>query len=139
MGTAYAAGLLAGLGGGGDWGRFGAIEHGVRATGALIEDNQAEGSAHEDDGGPGGEPGKDVGRGAGSEGGLRALTAEGACEIGRAALLQQDDADQKEAHNDVEDDNENQNNLHFPICFRSVPLPGTEETLVRRRGLPSIR
>ena len=113
-------GLLAGLGRCGNRCGLGAFKHRVRAARTLIEDNQAEGSAHEDDCRPSGEPSEDVGCGAGSKCGLRALTAESASEICRAALLQQDDADQEQAHNDVEDDNENKKDLHFLSCF---PIP----------------
>jgi len=52
---------------------------------------------------------------------LRTLTAECASEIGRAALLEQDDADQKEAHDHVQDNNEVEENLHFLSCFPCAP------------------
>ena len=120
------AGLLPGFSRCGNGRRLCAIEHGVRAAGAHIENGEADGSDHEDDCGPGGEPGKHVCRCAGAEGSLRSLTAEGASEIGRAALLQQDYADEKEATNYVESDYEIEENLHFPGCFRSDPIPEQE-------------
>src|ERR1035441_2119916 len=112
--------LLARLGGRGDWGGLGALQHRVRAGGgALVEDGQTDGSAHEDDRRPGGEPGEDVGRGAGAESGLRTLAAEGACQVGRAALLQEDNADEKEAHKHVQDNHKVEKDLHFLSCFPS--------------------
>ena len=74
--------------------------------GTLVQDGQRERSDHEDDRRPGGEPGEHVGRGAGAKGGLRALAAEGACQIGRAALLQENDSDKEQADNDVHDDDD---------------------------------
>ena len=79
----------------------------------MIKDGQADGGDHEDDCRPGGEPGEHIGCGARTEGGLRALAAKCACQVGRTALLEEDDADEKEAHNDVNDDNEIEKNLHF--------------------------
>ena len=89
----------------------------MRAAGANVEDSQADRSDHEDDCRPGGEPREDVGRGARAESGLGALTTEGTSEVSRAALLQQDDADQKEAHDDVQGDNEIQKDMHCFDCF----------------------
>ena len=51
--------------------------------------------------GVGGEPGEQVGCAARAEGSLRTLAAEGAGEIGRFALLQQDDTNQKERDDNV--------------------------------------
>src|ERR1700691_5295172 len=73
--------LFAGLGGSGDGRDLGAVQNGMRAGGAVVKDGQADGSDHEDDRRPGGEPGKAVRRGAGPESGLRALAAEGACQV----------------------------------------------------------
>ncbi len=84
----------------------------MRSAGAVIEDDQANGGAHEDDGRPGGEPGEHIGGGAGSEGGLRALATEGAGEVGRTALLNEDNTDQEEAHDQVNDDKNIEENLH---------------------------
>ena len=70
-----------------------------------------------DNGRPCGEPGEHVGGGAGSKGGLRALAAEGAGEVGRAALLNEHHADEKQAHDDVHHDNEIEENLHALSCF----------------------
>ena len=41
-------------------------------------------------------------------------------------LLEQDDADEEEAHDYVESDYEIKENLHFPGCFRSVPIAEQE-------------
>ena len=62
---------------------------------------------------PGGEPGEHVGCGAGAEGGLRTLAAEGAGQVGRATLLQEDDSDEEQADDDVQDDDEVEENLHW--------------------------
>jgi len=100
------------LGGGADGGWLCAVKDGVRRAGAVIEDNQAEGRAHEDDGRPCGEAGEHVGGGARPEGGLRTLSAEGAGEICRAALLNEDDTDQEEAHDQVNNDDYIEENVH---------------------------
>jgi hypothetical protein len=52
---------------------------------------------------------------------LRTLAAEGASQVGRAALLQQDDTDQEEAHEYVQGDNKVKENLHFLSCFPCMP------------------
>src|ERR1035441_1170455 len=111
--------LLAGFGGCGYRRGLRVLQHRVRDGGALVEDGQTEGGEHEDDRRPGGEPGEHVGRGAGAEGGLRTLAAEGACQVGRAALLQEDNADEKEAHKHVQDNHKVEKDLHFLSCFPS--------------------
>jgi hypothetical protein len=92
------------------WLRLGLLdgvgEHGVIAAGAGQHDGEADGGEHEEDGGPGSELGEEVGRAPGAEGGLRSLAAEGAGEIGGFALLDEDDADEEEADDDVEGDEE---------------------------------
>jgi hypothetical protein len=111
------ASLLAGL----DRGRGGLIaEYRARVIAASVEDGQRQRGAHEDDGGPGGEAREHIGRGAGSEGGLRALAAEGAGEIGRAALLDEDDSDEEQTHDDVEDDDEVEENLHCKLLSKTL-------------------
>ena len=97
------------------------IENGVRAAGAVVKNDQADGSAHEDDGRPGGEAREHVGGGARSEGGLRALSTEGAGEIGGAALLDENDTNQEETHQQVEDNDEVEENLHCEAAFQSRP------------------
>ena len=89
---------------------------------AHIEDGQAHRSDHEDDRRPGGEPGQHVSCSAGSEGSLRALATEGASEVSRAALLQEDDSDKEETHDDVQDNDEVEENLHCESCFPN-PVP----------------
>ena len=84
---------------------------------AHVKNGEAERGDHKDDCRPRGEPGEPVGRGTGTEGGLRALSAECAGEVGRAALLDEDDSDEKQAHDDVDGDNEVQENLHVLSCF----------------------
>ena len=73
------------------------------AAGAGEQDGEADRGDHEEDGGPGGELGEEVGCSAGSEGGLRSLPAEGSGEVGGLALLKQNDADEEERDNDVQD------------------------------------
>ena len=90
----------------------------MHVAGAIVEDDEADGSAHEDDSRPGREPGEDVGGCAGPEGGLRTLTAKGAGEVRRAALLNEDDTDQKEAHDQVENDDDVEENMHAVTAFR---------------------
>ena len=82
-------------------GGFDAREHGARAAGALDQNGEPDGGEHEDDSRPGGHLGQQVGRPAGSERGLRALTAKGAGEISALALLQQNNANQDEANDNV--------------------------------------
>ena len=113
--------LLAGLGRSADRGSLSAIQNGVRTRGALKENDKADGRAHEDNGRPCGEPCEHIGRGAGTEGGLRTLAAKCAGKIGRFALLQQDDANQEEAHDHVDDDHNVKQNLHFLNCFPNEP------------------
>src|ERR1700734_2383881 len=91
-------------------------EHGVGvgtcARLANDERHERDGCAHKDDSRPGGEAGEHVGSSARTKSGLRALATEGAGKIGRAALLKQDDADDEEAHDDVQDDYEVKQDLH---------------------------
>ena len=78
-------------------------EDGAVAAGAGEHDGETDGGKHEDDCGPGGELGEEVGCSARSEGGLRSLAAEGCGEVGGLALLEQDDTDEEERDNDVQD------------------------------------
>ncbi len=78
-------------------------EDGVVAAGAGEQDGEADGGEHEDDRGPGGELGEEIGCSARSEGGLRSLAAEGSGEVGGLALLEQDDADEEERDDNVQD------------------------------------
>jgi hypothetical protein len=105
----------------------------MTAGGALVENHQADGCAHEDDRRPGGEPGEHVGCSAWAEGSLRALAAKSASEIGRPALLNEDDPDQEKAHNYMHKDDEPEENLHSVNCFltwrfqKRAMLPGTPD------------
>ena len=118
------SGLLALLGGSADGGGLGAFKDGVRGAGAVVKDDQSDGGAHEDDGRPGGEAREHVGGGAGSEGGLRALSTEGAGEVGRAALLDEDNTDQEEAHDQVNYNENIKENLHLILFSKSVRWAG---------------
>jgi hypothetical protein len=125
--------LLARLGRGADGGWLGAFKHRVRTSTAHIENDQRDGSAHENDSRPCGEPSENVGGSAGAEGSLRTLSAEGTGEVSRTALLEQDNTDQKEAHNDVHNDHEVEEDIHFLSGFPSLPgrtglkIDGAEE------------
>ena len=101
----------------------------MRAGGTLVEDGEADGGDHKDDRRPCGEAGEHIGRGAGAEGGLRTLSAEGAGEIGRAALLEQDDPDEENAHQHMRNDDDVEKNLHNRNCFPSLAR------LTRRRRI----
>ena len=109
------------------------------ARSAHIKNRERKRRAHEDDCRPGREPCEHVGGSAGAEGGLRTLTSKGAGEIGRAALLQQNNSDEKQAHDDMKDDNKIEENLHCFSCFPGpIRLHRTGELLVRRRGLEPL-
>jgi hypothetical protein len=95
---------------------------------------QRQGCTHEDDCRPCGEPREHVGGSARAKGGLRTLASKGAGKIGRAALLQQNNSDEKQAHDDMKDDNKVEKNLHCFSCFqkpsrlhRTGELFGAEE------------
>src|SRR5260370_10467398 len=92
------------LGGGGG---LDAGEDGAVCAGAREQDGEADGAEHEDDGGVGGQLGEEVGCAARAEGCLRALTAEGSGEVGGLALLEEDDADEKERDDYVHDNDKN--------------------------------
>jgi hypothetical protein len=59
------------------------------------------------------------------------LTSECACQVCRSALLKEDDSDQKEAHNDVHDDDDVEKDIHF--------LPSNPRPIGPDRDLPSAR
>ena len=56
--------------------------------------------------------GEQVGCAAGAEGGLRTLAAEGACQIGGFAGLQQHDADEEQADDNVHNEDQVVENCH---------------------------
>jgi hypothetical protein len=85
-------------------GGLGPGEDGAVGAGPREEDGEADGAEHEDDGGVGGQLGEKVGCAARAEGRLGALTAEGSGEVGRFALLKEDDADDEERNDDVKSD-----------------------------------
>ena len=72
----------------------------------LHEDRQGDGGEDEDTSQPGGAFGEEIRGGAGTEGGLRALAAEGRGEVGALALLEQDDDDEQQTNDDVDGGNE---------------------------------
>jgi hypothetical protein len=94
----------------------------VVGAGAREEDSEADGTEHEDDGGVGGQLGEKVGCAARAERCLRALTAEGSGEVGRFALLEEDDADDKERDDDVKSDEKtDQHNTCNPLGSGGKP------------------
>src|SRR5271170_4886353 len=115
----------------------GAREDGVVAAGAREQDGEADGAAHKDDGGVGGQLGEEVGCAAGAEGRLRALTAEGTGEVGRFALLEKDDADEKERDDYVQDNEKNEHREAYDLLVRRR-IPEKMCGLVRRRGLEPL-
>jgi len=74
------------------------------ASAARQQNGEREREQHEDDRAPGGEAGKQVGRAARAEGGLRALAAEGSGEVGGFALLEEDYANDEKRDDDVKGD-----------------------------------
>jgi len=76
-------------------------------------DGEADGGEHEDNSGPGGQLGEEVGCTAGTEGCLRTLTAECSGEVSGFALLKEDDADDEERNDDV---NDNEKSDHEMPC-----------------------
>ena len=93
-------------------GAGGALQDGMHVAGAVVEYDQADRSAHEDDRRPGGKARKHVGGSARAKSGLRALTTECAGKVSRAALLNKDNTDQEETHDQVKDDEHIEENLH---------------------------
>ena len=94
---------------------------------AHIKNGEADGGEHEDHRSPGGNTSEHVGRGARAESGLRTLSAKGAGQIGRFALLQQHHENQNKAHQDVQDDDETEKEIHVESCFPSQSgWPGRE-------------
>ena len=85
----------------------GAGEDGVVSASAGQQNGQADGGEHEDDRRVGGQLGEEVGCAARTEGGLRTLATEGSGEVGGLALLQEDDANEKETDDNVNDDEKN--------------------------------
>ena len=83
------------------------------AAGAREHDREPDGTEHEDDRRVRGEPGEEVGCTARPEGCLRTLPAESSGEIGRFALLEEDDADEKERDNNVDDNEKNDHRSCF--------------------------
>lgn len=80
--------------------------------GTSIENGQDKRSKHEHNRRPRCEPGEDIGRSTGTKGGLRALSSERAGEIGRTALLHEDDSNQEQANDYVDGDEGVKENLH---------------------------
>ena len=107
---------------GGRLGGLGAGEDRVVAAGAREQDREADGAEHEDDGGVGGQLGKEVGCTAGPEGRLGALTAEGSGEVGGFALLEEDDGNDEERDDDVKSDEKtDQHNTCNPLGSGGKP------------------
>ena len=93
-------------------------EDGAADARAAQHHGERDGYHHEEHRAPCGELGEQVGRAARAKGRLRALAAEGPGEIGGFALLQQNNADQKQADDDV---NHYQKDEHGDI-FESLEI-----------------
>lgn len=97
-----------------------ALENGVLMPSALLHENgKPNGGDHKDHGAPDGHLGENGGRGPGSKRCLRALPAERSSEIGTLALLQQNNADEYEAYDDVDGDEE----INHEITFLRAATP----------------
>ena len=81
---------------------FDAGENRVVVAGMREHDGESDRGDHEDDGGPSGELGEEVGGSARAEGSLRALAAEGSGQVGGLALLKEDDANYEERNDNVQ-------------------------------------
>ena len=103
-------------GGGLDAGEDGAI--GARAREC---DGEGDGGEHEDDGGPGGQFGEQVGCAAWAERRLGTLTAEGSGEIGGSALLEENDADDEERNDNVDDYEKSDHGVLIPLGSGEKP------------------
>ena len=79
----------------------------------LHQDGKPDGRDHKDHRAPYRHAGEDVGCRARSEGGLRALAAEGSSEIGAFALLKQNNADEHKAYDDVNYDEQINHGIAF--------------------------
>ncbi len=88
----------------------------MNARAALHEDRESDRGHHECNRAPGGHLREYVACCARAKGGLRALTSECSGEIGALALLQEDDADQKDADENVNDGKED--NKHIETSVR---------------------
>src|SRR5271168_3683415 len=85
----------------------GAGEDGAVSACSGEQDRQTDRGQHEDDRRVGGQLGEEVGCATRTECGLRTLAAEGSGEVGRLALLQKDDANEKKTDDNVKEDEKN--------------------------------
>ena len=117
-------------------------EDGAVAAGAGEHDGETDGGKHEDDCGPGGELGEEVGCSARAEGCLRALTAEGSGEVSRLALLKEDDTNDEEGNDNVQSHEKSEHcgagNLLGPENIGIGVEEGTEALNVLLTGTPSL-
>ena len=105
----------------------GAGEDGVIAAGTGEHDREADGGDHEEHRRPGSELGEEGGCTARAESCLRALSAEGTCEVCGASLLQENDAHDKERDEDVDDENEIEHRGSFATFLSQNVWIGAEE------------
>ncbi len=97
------------------------------SAGAGEHDCERDGGDHEEYCRPGGELGEQRRRATRTEGRLRTLTAEGASEVGGAALLQKDDSDKEERNDNVDDNNEIEHRGSFTTFLSQNVWIGAEE------------
>ena len=110
----------------------GAIEDGAAAGMFADQDKEGDGGHHEKDGSPRRKAGEQVGGPAGTEGGLRSLTTEGAGEIGTLPLLQEDNRDKEERDDDVNDGQEDDHANCFLKRLRSKRMnSGSGDAILR--------
>jgi hypothetical protein len=121
---------------------FYAGENRVVAAGTREHDGEGDRGDHEDDGGPGGELGEEVGCSARAEGCLRTLTAEGSGEVGGFALLEEDDANDEERNDNVQGHEKSEHcgagNLLDPENIGIGVEEGTKALNVLLTGTPSL-
>lgn len=108
-----------------------ARKDGVVGARAREHDGETDRGDHEDDGCPGGHLGEEVGRAAGTEGRLRALSAEGSGEVGGFTLLEENDSDDEERNDDVENHEKNQ---HCGGCDLLSPEENVRAEIMGLRG-----
>ena len=101
----------------------------IGGAGAREHDGEADGSEHKDNRRIAGQLGEQIGGSAGTKGCLGALATKGTGEVSRLARLQEHDANEKEADNDVAYNEEVEQKVHV-----GDQLPSLEQNSCRRAG-----
>jgi hypothetical protein len=104
----------------------------ISGVGAREHDGQADGGEHENYRRIAGQLGEQVGGSAGTESCLRSLATKGTGEVSRLARLQEHDANEEEADDDVAYDEEVEQKVHvgdqLPSLEQNSWEGATEET-----------